>query len=44
MAYNDDIDTRPGSTDVEEQDAAFMEGQRRMACWRWRLLSCWLLS
>ena len=30
MTYNDDIGTRPASADVEEQDTAFMEGQRRM--------------
>ena len=30
MTYNDGIDARPDAADVEGQDAAFMEGQRRM--------------
>ena len=30
MTYNDDIDTRSDSAEVERRDAAFMEGQRRM--------------
>ena len=30
MTYNDDIDTPPPATAVDEQDAAFMQGQRRL--------------